>query len=196
MEILNKMLSGIEKGGMLSGEDTFRLSDTYGFPVDLTMEIAAEKGISVDEEGFRKCVADARAIARADHDAKSGSSWDEDAMSNLDLPKTEFTGYDYSQLEINAKVLAIFKDGADITALSDGDDAAATHFLKRRSCYPRQNSFLRRERRTGRRQRRYHHRREPFCRYRHQKDRKGTVSPFRYNGNGRSRQGRQRYSLR
>ncbi|MDY2863732.1 MAG: alanine--tRNA ligase [Oscillospiraceae bacterium] len=123
MEILNKMLSGIEKGGMLSGEDTFKLSDTYGFPVDLTMEIAAEKGISVDEEGFRKCVADARAIARADHDAKSGSSWDEDAMSNLDLPKTEFTGYDYSQLEINAKVLAIFKDGAEITELSEGDDA-------------------------------------------------------------------------
>ncbi len=123
MEILNKMLSGIEKGGMLSGEDTFKLSDTYGFPVDLTMEIAAEKGISVDEEGFRKCVADARAIARADHDAKSGSSWDEDAMSNLDLPKTEFTGYDYSQLEINSKVLAIFKDGAEITELSEGDDA-------------------------------------------------------------------------
>ena len=123
MEILNKMLSGIEKGGMLSGEDTFKLSDTYGFPVDLTMEIAAEKGISVDEEGFRKCVADARAIARADHDAKSGSSWDEDAMSNLDLPKTEFTGYDYSQLEINAKVLAIFKDGAEMTELSEGDDA-------------------------------------------------------------------------
>ena len=123
MEILNKMLSGIEKGGMLSGEDTFKLSDTYGFPVDLTMEIAAEKGISVDEEGFRKCVADARAIARADHDAKSGSSWDEDAMSNLDLPKTEFTGYDYSQLEINSKVLAIFKDGAEMTELSEGDDA-------------------------------------------------------------------------
>ncbi|MCI7232880.1 MAG: alanine--tRNA ligase [Oscillospiraceae bacterium] len=123
MEILNKMLSGIEKGGMLSGEDTFKLSDTYGFPVDLTMEIAAEKGISVDEEGFRKCVADARAIARADYDIKSGSSWDEDKMSNLDLPKTEFTGYDYSQLEINSKVLAIFKDGAEITELSEGDDA-------------------------------------------------------------------------
>ncbi|MGN0638400.1 MAG: alanine--tRNA ligase [Huintestinicola sp.] len=123
MEILNKMLSSIEKGGMLSGEDAFKLSDTYGFPIDLTMEIAAEKGVSVDEEGFRKCVADARAIARADHDAKSGSSWDEDAMSNLDLPKTEFTGYDYSQLEIGAKVLAIFKDGAEITELSEGDDA-------------------------------------------------------------------------
>ncbi len=123
MEILGKMLSSIEKGGVLSGEDTFKLSDTYGFPVDLTMEIAAEKGVSVDEEGFRKCVADARALARADHDAKGGSSWDEDAMSNLDLPATEFTGYDYTQLEISSEVLAVFRDNAEAAELSEGDDA-------------------------------------------------------------------------
>ena len=50
MDVLTKMLDGIEKGGVLSGEDTFKLSDTYGFPIDLTKEIAEEKGISVDEE--------------------------------------------------------------------------------------------------------------------------------------------------
>ena len=123
MDVLNKMLDGIEKGGVLSGEDTFKLSDTYGFPFDLTKEIAEEKGISVDEEGFRACVDESRKRSREDRLAKGGSSWDEDAMSNLDLPKTKFTGYDYSQLEINAKVLAVFKDGAEVSELNEGDDA-------------------------------------------------------------------------
>ncbi len=123
MDVLSKMLDGIEKGGVLSGEDTFKLSDTYGFPIDLTKEIAEEKGISVDEEGFRACVDESRKRSREDRLAKGGSSWDEDAMSNLDLPKTKFTGYDYSQLEINAKVLAVFKDGAEVTELNEGDDA-------------------------------------------------------------------------
>ena len=123
MDVLTKMLDGIEKGGVLSGEDTFKLSDTYGFPIDLTKEIAEEKGISVDEEGFRACVDESRKRSREDRLAKGGSSWDEDAMSNLDFPKTKFTGYDYSQLEINAKVLAVFKDGAEVTELNEGDDA-------------------------------------------------------------------------
>ncbi len=123
MDVLTKMLDGIEKDGVLSGEDTFKLSDTYGFPIDLTKEIAEEKGISVDEEGFRACVDESRKRSREDRLAKGGSSWDEDAMSNLDLPKTKFTGYDYSQLEINAKVLAVFKDGAEVTELNEGDDA-------------------------------------------------------------------------
>ena len=123
MDVLTKMLDGIEKGGVLSGEDTFKLSDTYGFPIDLTKEIAEEKGISVDEEGFRACIDESRKRSREDRLAKGGSSWDEDAMSNLDLPKTKFTGYDYSQLEINAKVLAVFKDGAEVTELNEGDDA-------------------------------------------------------------------------
>lgn len=123
MDVLTKMLDGIEKGGVLSGEDTFKLSDTYGFPIDLTKEIAEEKGISVDEEGFRACVDESRKRSREDRLAKGGSSWDEDAMSNLDLPKTKFTGYDYSQLEINAKVLAVFKDGTEVTELNEGDDA-------------------------------------------------------------------------
>ena len=123
MDVLTKMLDGVEKGGVLSGEDTFKLSDTYGFPIDLTKEIAEEKGISVDEEGFRACVDESRKRSREDRLAKGGSSWDEDAMSNLDLPKTKFTGYDYSQLEINAKVLAVFKDGTEVTELNEGDDA-------------------------------------------------------------------------
>lgn len=121
MDVLNKMLAGIKEGGTLSGEDTFKLSDTYGFPLDLTKEIAEEKGIAIDEEGFHACVAEARKRSRDDRLAKGGSSWDEDAMSNLDLPKTTFTGYDYTQLEIGADVLAVFKDSAEVSELNEGD---------------------------------------------------------------------------
>lgn len=121
MDVLNKMLSGIKEGGVLSGEDTFKLSDTYGFPIDLTKEIAEEKGISIDEEGFHACVDAARKRSREDRLAKGGSSWDDDAMSNIDLPKTEFKGY--TSLEENAEVLAIFKDNAQVDSVSEGDDA-------------------------------------------------------------------------
>ncbi|MDY2846612.1 MAG: alanine--tRNA ligase [Oscillospiraceae bacterium] len=121
MEVLEKMLSGIEKGGVLSGEDTFKLSDTYGFPFDLTKEIAEERGISVDEEGFNECVKAARELAKADHAAKGGSSWDDDTLSGLTVPATEFTGY--TDFEAQSKVLAIFKDNQQVSSISEGDDA-------------------------------------------------------------------------
>ena len=121
MDVLEKMLSGIENGGELSGEDTFKLSDTYGFPIDLTMEIAAEKGISVDEEGYKECVKKARELARADHDAKGGSSWDDDTLSGLTVPKTEFTGY--TDFESDSKVFAIFKGKEQVTSINEGDEA-------------------------------------------------------------------------
>ncbi|MBQ8569601.1 MAG: alanine--tRNA ligase [Oscillospiraceae bacterium] len=121
MEVLEKMLSGIEKGGVLSGEDTFKLSDTYGFPIDLTMEIVEEKGITVDEEGYRECVKRARDIAKADHAAKGGSSWDDDTLSGLTVPATEFTGY--TDFEASSKVLAIFRGKEQVSSVSEGEDA-------------------------------------------------------------------------
>ncbi len=121
MDVLNKMLAEIKDGGILSGEDTFKLSDTYGFPVDLTREIAEEKGVSIDEDGFKACVDETRKRSREDRLAKGGSSWDDDAMSGIDLPKTVFTGY--TSLEENAKVLAIFKDNAETNSICEGDDA-------------------------------------------------------------------------
>ena len=121
MDVLNKMLAEIKNGGILSGEDTFKLSDTYGFPVDLTREIAEEKGVSIDEDGFKACVDETRKRSREDRLAKGGSSWDDDAMSGIDLPKTAFTGY--TSLEENAQVLAIFKDNTETNSISEGDDA-------------------------------------------------------------------------
>ncbi len=123
LEVLGKMLAGIKQGGTLSGEDTFKLSDTYGFPVDLTREIAEEKGITIDEDGFKACVDEARKRSREDRLAKGGSSWDDDVMSSLTLPKTVFTGYDYNNLESSAKVAAIFKDNTQVESVSEGDDA-------------------------------------------------------------------------
>lgn len=119
--VFEKVTADIAKGGVLPGEDAFLLSDTYGFPIDLTIEMAAEKGITVDEEGFRECVKRARELSRADHNAKGGSSWDEDALEGIDLPKTVFTGY--TDFTANSKVLAIFRGKESINAVNEGEEA-------------------------------------------------------------------------
>ena len=123
LEVLSKMLGCLPEGGTLSGEDAFKLSDTYGFPIDLTCEIAEEKGIAVDREGFDSCVDEARQRSREDRLSKGGSSWDEDAMAGLTLPKTEFVGYDYSRLSENAQVIGVFKGGSETDSVNEGEEA-------------------------------------------------------------------------
>ncbi len=122
MELLSGIIdSTIAKGGKtLSGEDTFKLSDTFGFPLDLTIEIAQEKGLSVDEKRFHELVAEQRAKSRADRAAKGGSSWSDDSMGGLDIPKTEFVGY--TDFECKASVLAIFKDGKPCDGITEGEE--------------------------------------------------------------------------
>ena len=122
MELLSQILGGIQsKGGkVLGGEDAFRLSDTFGFPLDLTIEIAQEKGISVDEKRFHELVQEQRAKARADRAAKGGSSWSEDTMGALTLEPTVFTGY--SVFEGKAGVLGLFKDGQPVNSITEGDE--------------------------------------------------------------------------
>lgn len=123
MELLNNMIAEVKvnKGTVLSGEDTFRLSDTFGFPIDLTMEIAEEKGLKVDVERYHELVAEQRKKAREDRASKAGSSWDEDVMSNLKLSKTEFLGY--TEFENNAEVIAIYKDNKEVSSVTEGDEA-------------------------------------------------------------------------
>jgi alanyl-tRNA synthetase len=77
---------------IITGEDAFKLSDTFGFPIDLTIEIAEEKGFTVDEKRFRELAQIQRDTARADHFAKANSSW-ESGEKKLSLPATEFVGY-------------------------------------------------------------------------------------------------------
>jgi alanyl-tRNA synthetase len=84
-----------ESGGVLSGERAFALHDTYGFPLDLTLEMAAEQGLSVDEPGFRALMAEQRARARADAAAKKTGHTDLSAYRSLldAAGASTFTGY-------------------------------------------------------------------------------------------------------
>ena len=122
MEILTEKIDAVVSAGgkVLSGDDAFLLSDTYGFPIDLTIEIAEEKGLSVDTERYTECLNEQKKKARDDHNAKSGSSW-EDGTVAVEAPATEFTGY--SSMEEQAKVLAIFVDGESVQTANDGDEA-------------------------------------------------------------------------
>ena len=115
LAILQKMMAEAE--GSLSGADAFKLYDTYGFPLDLTKEIAAEKGLSVDEEDFaaRMQAQKERArVARADI-----SGWEKGGENVLaDVAATEFTGY--NEAASAAKILAIVVDGEREDAVDEG----------------------------------------------------------------------------
>ncbi len=95
---------------VLSGTDAFTLHDTYGFPIDLTLEMAAEAGLSVDELGFRELMSEQRRRAKADAAARKHAHADLTAYRELvDAGPTEFTGFD--ELTSEARILGIFVDG-------------------------------------------------------------------------------------
>ncbi len=119
MELLTDIINQSENK-MLSGADVFKLSDTYGFPFDLTAEIAAEKGFSVDEKGYHALVQKQRELAKADHNAKASSSWADNSIK-LNLQKTEFSGY--QTLTGDAEILAILKGKEMTDTVSEGEEA-------------------------------------------------------------------------
>ncbi|MCX2930328.1 alanine--tRNA ligase [Mycobacterium sp. CVI_P3] len=95
---------------VLGGSDAFTLHDTYGFPIELTLEMAAEAGLSVDELGFRELMAEQRRRAKADAAARKHAHADLSAFRDLvDAHPTEFTGFD--ELTSEARILGIFVDG-------------------------------------------------------------------------------------
>lgn len=104
-------LSGTE----VPGKVVFTLYDTYGFPVDLTADIARERGLTIDQEGYEAAMAEQRARARA-----AGSFKVDYNAAGLDLPASEFLGY--SSLAEQGKVLALVKDGKKVERLVEGDD--------------------------------------------------------------------------
>ncbi|MCR4683213.1 MAG: alanine--tRNA ligase [Clostridiales bacterium] len=109
---------GKTEGKCLSGDDAFRLYDTYGFPVDLTRELAAEKGLGIDDARFGELMQEQRARARAARGNVGG--WDKSAADLLSgLKKTEFTGYD--ETESDARVLAIIADGELRDSVNEGE---------------------------------------------------------------------------
>ena len=106
---------------VIPGKTAFELSDTYGFPIDLTIEMAAEQGMTVDEQGFYACMEEQKQRARADRASKVKTSWGGDAAVPKGLPKTQFTGY--TQMTGEAKILAIISGGAAVDTLTAGQDA-------------------------------------------------------------------------
>ncbi len=120
LSILSTMVEKAKAEGKtaLSGEDTFKLYDTFGFPVDLTREIIAEDGLALDEDAFNALMAEQKKRARENR--KAGGGWDDTQASLIEnTPKTEFIGY--TETECDAKVIAIIKDGELCGEVSEGD---------------------------------------------------------------------------
>lgn len=120
LEILNQMIANI-KDGKLSGEDAFKLYDTYGFPLDLTKEILEEKNISIDEVRFNELMKEQKTKARLAR--KESNYMGADATVFNDLPKemtSEFVGYD--SLTGDGKVLTIVSDNKIVDNIGTGDE--------------------------------------------------------------------------
>ncbi|MUN54395.1 alanine--tRNA ligase [Kocuria koreensis] len=106
-------------GGSVTGEEAFALHDTYGFPIDLTLEMASEAGVGVDEKAFRSLMQEQRQRAQADAKAKKGSHEDLGAFRELvDERGSVFTGY--TELSGHTRVRAILQNGVTVPAASQG----------------------------------------------------------------------------
>ncbi len=105
--------------GVIPGNDAFRLYDTYGFPVDLTADIARERGMSVDMAGFDAAMEHQRETARAAGKFGGGVQLPADLVATLS--PTVFLGYDHLQAD-GLKVVALLKDGRPVDAVQAGDD--------------------------------------------------------------------------
>lgn len=114
LKILEQDLVGL-KGKMIPGETLFKLYDTYGFPVDLTGDIARERGLTIDEAGFEREMEAQRERARA----SSAFGMDYNALVKVDAD-TDFTGYVCTSGE--GKVVALFKDGQAVEQLGEGEE--------------------------------------------------------------------------
>ncbi|WP_444645064.1 alanine--tRNA ligase [Caproiciproducens sp. R1] len=120
-----QLLSGyIDNSGnkVFSGADAFRLNDTYGFPIDLTKEILAERGMTVDEEEFQRLMREQRERARAARKNAGADAWEGESDLLENVPETGFLGY--GQMETAAKVLAIIRGGERVQSATAGDEVA------------------------------------------------------------------------
>ena len=117
MKLLDGELAGLNEGGVLPGVVMFKLYDTFGFPVDLTTDIARERGLSVDQDGFEAAMAEQRKIAQA------AGKFGTDYTAKLDLDgETDFTGYDSVSGE-GSKVVSLFVEGEAVESISEGQTA-------------------------------------------------------------------------
>lgn len=135
MEILASYIAQLKKNGetTLSGENAFKLYDTYGFPVDLTKEILEEEHLSIDEEAFNEEMNKQRERARSARGNMDGEGWKEDPLSKLDSSvASTFEGY--NELENSGIIKAIVKDNEIVESAVAGDKVVVV--LDQTTFYP------------------------------------------------------------
>ena len=123
LAILNTMMEDMQKSGekVLSGVNTFKLYDTYGFPIDLTIEILEEKGFSVDEDGFKKAMENQRQTARDARETTNYMGKDVTIYQSIDASvESKFVGYD--RLTHESKVTVLTTKDAIVDELKEGEE--------------------------------------------------------------------------
>ena len=120
LKIFNDMLSGHQEKGekVFSGADAFKLYDTYGFPIDLTMEMVEEQGMSVDQEGFKALMEEQKVRARKAREALGDLGW-AGVEFGKDVSETAFVGYDNTAID-DAKVVALVVENEQAEELMSG----------------------------------------------------------------------------
>ncbi len=117
---LDRVMERAEGEKRISGEDAFMLYDTYGFPKELTVEVASERGFAVDTEGFEREMERQRERARASHKFSGNEGGGTDAYERLGVLRTDFVGYD--QLKRRTTVLGLLVQGQPADSASEGDE--------------------------------------------------------------------------
>lgn len=122
LAILNTVAQTSKANGehIISGEDAFRLYDTYGFPFELTVEYAEDHQMSVDEEGFKQAMDAQRQRARAAREESGSMQQQSEVLSTL-KDKSTFVGY--TDLKADAKIIALLHDGERVTEVAAGEEA-------------------------------------------------------------------------
>ena len=121
MALLNELIDKADTK-VFSGEHAFTLNDTYGFPLDLTKEILAERGMEVDEQRFRQLMQEQRERARNARKDAGADAWKGEGSAASGLPETVFTGYDH--MEDNGKVIAIIQGGKLVESADQGAEVS------------------------------------------------------------------------
>ncbi len=119
---MNMLESIIERReiSILSGEDAFKLNDTFGFPIDLTREILEERGIKVDIDRFHELMKIQKQRSRKARKDAGADAWVSDSIDLNDIPATDFIGY--TDFEGEGKILAIVKDGERVDRAQEGEN--------------------------------------------------------------------------
>ncbi|MBQ9673746.1 MAG: alanine--tRNA ligase [Ruminococcus sp.] len=118
MSLLEDIITNAESK-LLSGDDAFKLNDTFGFPIDLIREIAGEKGMQVDLERFSELLQEQKERSRNARENAGADAWISDSTDLTDLVKTDFKGYLVTMCE--SKVIGIVKDGERVDSLTEGE---------------------------------------------------------------------------